>query len=61
LTYTTVDGRYVVTGTPVTIIDECARETVGKTLTYLKTADTMVVDGNEQTRTQSKGKSEKCS
>jgi lipopolysaccharide export system protein LptA len=61
LTYTTADGRYVVTGTPVKIIDECQRETVGKTLTYLKTADTMVVDGNEQTRTQTKGNSDKCS
>jgi len=55
LTYTTVDGRYVVTGTPVKIVDECRRETIGRTLTYLKTADTVTIDGNEQTRTQTKG------
>jgi lipopolysaccharide export system protein LptA len=62
LTYTTIDGRYLVTGTPVTILDACGRETVGRTLTYLKTADTMVVDGNEQSRTQTKGGGgDKCS
>jgi lipopolysaccharide export system protein LptA len=58
LTYTTADERYVVAGTPVTIIDQCGRETIGKTLTYLKTADTIVVDGNEQNRTQTKGNSQ---
>jgi lipopolysaccharide export system protein LptA len=58
LTYTTTDQRYVVTGTPVTIIEECGRETVGKTLTYLKSADTIVVDGSEQTRTQTRGSSQ---
>jgi LPS export ABC transporter protein LptC len=55
LTYTTVDERYVVTGTPVKIIDECRRETIGRTLTYLKSADTVTIDGNEQTRTQTRG------
>ncbi|MSO45372.1 MAG: LPS export ABC transporter periplasmic protein LptC [Acidobacteria bacterium] len=55
LTYTTADERYLVTGTPVTVIDECGRETSGKTLTYQKNSETMVVDGNEQTRTQTKG------
>jgi lipopolysaccharide export system protein LptA len=55
LTYTTSDERYVVTGTPVKIVDACRRETIGKTLTYLKTAETIVVDGNEQTRTQTTG------
>jgi len=49
-----------VVGVPVTIVDDCGRETRGKTLTYVKTADTIVVDGNEQTRTQTKGNS-KCS
>jgi lipopolysaccharide export system protein LptA len=55
LTYTTVDERYVVTGAPVKVIDECRRETIGRTLTYLKSADTITIDGNEQTRTQTKG------
>lgn len=58
LTYTTSDEGYIVTGAPVTIVDECGRETIGKTLTYFKSADTLVVDGNEQTRTQTKGSSE---
>lgn len=55
LTYTTADERYVVTGTPVKVLDECRRETVGRTLTYLKSAETITIDGNEQTRTQTKG------
>src|SRR5579872_7548919 len=58
MTYTADDERYVITGTPVTIVDECGRETIGKTLTYFKSADTIVVDGNEQTRTQTKGNSQ---
>ncbi len=55
LTYTTADQRYVVTGAPVKVVDECRRETIGSTLTYLKSSETVTVDGNEQTRTQSKG------
>ena len=55
MTYTTADERYVVTGAPVTIVDECGRETTGKTLTFVKATDTIVVDGNEQIRTQTKG------
>ena len=55
LTYTTADQRYVVTGAPVKVLDECRRETVGRTLTYLKSAETITIDGNEQTRTQTKG------
>ena len=55
LTYTTADERYVVTGTPVKALDECKRETIGRTLTYLKSAETITIDGNEQTRTQTKG------
>jgi LPS export ABC transporter protein LptC len=55
LTYTTADERYFVTGAPVTVIDECGRETTGKTLTYIKNAETMTVDGAEQNRTHTKG------
>jgi lipopolysaccharide export system protein LptA len=58
LTYTTADQRYIVTGTPVKVVDECLRETVGRTLTYLKSADTITIDGNEQTRTQTQGSSQ---
>lgn len=55
MTYTTADERYVVVGAPVTIIDQCDRETTGKTLTFVKSTDSIVVDGNQQTRTQTKG------
>lgn len=55
LTYTDADQRYVVTGAPMTVNDECDREATGRTLTYDKSADTIVIDGNEQTRTQTKG------
>ena len=55
LTYTTADQRYVVRGAPVRVLDECRRETIGSTLTYLKSSETITIDGNEQTRTQTKG------
>ena len=55
MTYTTADERYVIVGAPVKIVDECERETTGKTLTFLKATDSIVVDGNQQTRTQTKG------
>ena len=48
------------TGTPVTIVDECGRETTGRTLTFFKATDRIVVDGNEQIRTQTKGGSGNC-
>ena len=55
LTYTTADERYVVTGAPVKVLDECHGETIGRTLTYLKSAGMITIDGSEQTRTQTKG------
>jgi LPS export ABC transporter protein LptC/lipopolysaccharide transport protein LptA len=57
LTYFGDEGRYVVTGAPVTILDNCGRETTGHTLTFFRSTDRIIVDGNDQTRTQSKGKS----
>ncbi|HAK56354.1 MAG TPA: LPS export ABC transporter periplasmic protein LptC [Acidobacteria bacterium] len=57
LTYFTEDGRYVMRGAPVQILedfpDEC-RETVGKTLTFFRSTDTISVDGNEEVRTQTR-------
>jgi lipopolysaccharide export system protein LptA len=53
LTYYAVDDRYVMTGTgtaPVKVVDNC-RETSGKTLIFFKSADRMIVDGNEEIRT----------
>jgi lipopolysaccharide transport protein LptA len=59
--YTTANETYVITGTPVKIVDECQRETTGKTLTFNKGTDRIVVDGNAQFRTQTKGGNGNCS
>lgn len=61
LTYTADRETYVVTGVPATVVDECGRETIGKTLTFVKSTDTISVDGNQQIRTQTKGGTGKCS
>jgi LPS export ABC transporter protein LptC len=61
LVYTTENETYVVTGTPVKIVDQCQRETRGRTLTFNKGADNIVVDGNSQIRTQTKGGNPNCS
>ena len=60
LTYTAADGIYVVTGLPVTIVDQCGRETKGRTLTFHKATDTIQIDGNDRTRTQTMGGGDKC-
>jgi lipopolysaccharide export system protein LptA len=62
LTYFGQEGRYFVTGTPVTIVDECGGETIGRTLTFFRATDNIIVDGkdtrgNEQIRTQTTSKS----
>jgi lipopolysaccharide export system protein LptA len=56
LTYFDQDGRYVITGVatiPVTIVEDC-RETTGRTVTFFRSAERIIVDGNEEIRTQSK-------
>jgi LPS export ABC transporter protein LptC/lipopolysaccharide transport protein LptA len=58
--YTTVDEKYVITGLPVEIVDPCGSRTTGKTLTFVKSTDTITVDGSDQIRTQTKGGSGKC-
>lgn len=60
LSYTAEKETYKVTGLPATVVDECGRETIGSTLTFVKATDTIVVDGNQQIRTQSKGGTGKC-
>jgi lipopolysaccharide export system protein LptA len=55
LTYVAEDERYVMTGVatvPVRIVEEC-RETIGRTVVFFKSADRVIVDGNEEVRTQS--------
>lgn len=61
LTYYSADDRYVMTGSPVTVVDVCARETIGRTLTFHRTTDRIVIDGSEQIRTQTKGGGSQCS
>jgi LPS export ABC transporter protein LptC len=56
LTYFADEGRYVMTGiptVPVRILEEC-RETTGRTVTFFKSTERIIVDGDEQIRTQSK-------
>ncbi|HEY3381389.1 MAG TPA: LptA/OstA family protein [Vicinamibacterales bacterium] len=54
LTYLSAEERYDMTGLPVRIEEEC-RETIGKSLTFFKSADRIIVDGNEERRTETKG------
>jgi lipopolysaccharide export system protein LptA len=58
LSYKASEERYDMTGTPVTIVEEC-RVTTGRTLTFFKSVDRIIVDSNEESRTQTKG-SQKC-
>jgi lipopolysaccharide export system protein LptA len=55
LTYFAADERYLMSGTPVRILEqlpqEC-RETIGRTLTFFRSTDSISVDGNDETRTQ---------
>jgi lipopolysaccharide export system protein LptA len=60
MVYTTASETYVIKGTPVKIVDPCQRETVGRTLTFNKGTDRIVVDGNAQIRTQTKGGNGNC-
>jgi lipopolysaccharide transport protein LptA len=56
LTYHAQEERYVMSGTgvtPVSIRESC-RETTGRTLTFFKSTDRMVVDGNETRRTETR-------
>ena len=55
LVYSTTDDKYIVTGAPVKMTDAECKETSGKTLTFWKASDRVVVDGNNEVRTQTKG------
>jgi lipopolysaccharide export system protein LptA len=56
LTYFAEDERYVMTGTAVAPVcfGDPSRATTGKTLVFYRSADKVLVDGNEETRTQTK-------
>ncbi len=54
LTYHSADERYVMSGTttvPVAVTEAC-RQTTGRTLTFFRSTDRIVVDGNEEIRTR---------
>ncbi len=57
LTYFAGDERYVMTSagsTPVRVVEQCG-DTTGRTLTFFKASDRIIVDGNEEIRTQRTG------
>ncbi len=54
LTYTAADQCYKVTGKPVKIDEKCSGESQGRTLTFWKSVDRMIIDGNAERRTQTK-------
>jgi lipopolysaccharide export system protein LptA len=56
LTYHTDEGRYVMSSsgtTPVTLREAC-RETTGRTVTFFKSSDRIVVDGDDTSRTETR-------
>ena len=56
LTYVASEQRYELGGTaalPVSVVEGC-RATTGKTLIFFRTTDRILVDGNEEIRTQTK-------
>jgi LPS export ABC transporter protein LptC/lipopolysaccharide transport protein LptA len=56
LTYFADEDRYVMSGAgtkSVKVIEAC-RETTGRTLTFFKATDRIIVDGNDETRTQTR-------
>jgi lipopolysaccharide export system protein LptA len=59
MTYIAADDRYILTGSPVVIKEQCGRQTTGKQATYDKRIDTVIVDGSEQGRARTSGGS-KC-
>lgn len=58
LTYVSEESKYLVLGEPVRIVDECGRETIGRTLTFFQDTDRVIVDGSEQIRTRTTGASQ---
>jgi LPS export ABC transporter protein LptC len=53
MTYFAADERYIMVGAPVRIVEEC-RETTAKTLTFWRSTDRILADGNEEIRTLTK-------
>ena len=47
MTYFAADERYLMKGAPVNVVEEC-RETTCKTLTFWRSTDRILCDGNER-------------
>ena len=60
LKYFSAEERYEVTGTPVTIIDECARRSEGLKLTFFRSTDRITLNGNPHTLTQTRSDGSAC-
>jgi lipopolysaccharide export system protein LptA len=54
LVYRPADERYEISGAPGRFLDEC-NESAGKTLTFFKSSDRVIIDGNEEVRTETRG------
>jgi lipopolysaccharide export system protein LptA len=54
LVYLPADERYVLTGTPVSFVQDC-QETSGRTLTFYRGSAKVQVDGQDRTRVTTKG------
>lgn len=54
LVYRPANERYEITGSPGRFVDEC-NESAGKTLTFFKSSDRVIIDGNEEVRTETRG------
>jgi len=55
LIHSPAEDNYIVHGAPVRMVDADCQETSGKTLTFWKASDRVLVDGNNEVRTQTKG------
>ena len=54
LIYETAEEKYVLTGSPGKFVEGC-QETTGRTLTFFRASDRILVDGNEEARVQTRG------
>jgi lipopolysaccharide export system protein LptA len=54
LTYHPAEEKYVLAGTPVRLVEGC-QESTGRTLTFYRGSENVIVDGNQEIRVQTKG------
>ena len=55
MTFSSADQRYLVSGAPVTITDSCGGDMIGRTVTWDKLTERVIIDGSEQMRTRTQG------